>query len=307
MNSSPTYLAIALNHEGLDYLEERCYENAIESLSKGLGLIKSELADGSNVSCTSRCDAESCSSSKLVDDQRQQQNFCGCCAQHQASFAPLLHFRNLKTDTGSMYDDDDDEMEVGEQAAFMLDGCSEAYVFDKPIDIAFPSFFSPSLSSRPCHRYLVSLAFVLVFNLAMTYHLLAIEEEAKTTTRRSEDQAASASTAGSHIKRLYQKAVALYEMAYSVQTHEDAINTTVLQTMVMVNNLGQLHAKLGNKEQARHCFETLLSTMMFVAQDPGCCCEEDAHHAREAGLYMNDFLTNVLFLILPKPRPAAAA
>ena len=165
MNSSPTYCAVALNNEGLDSLDAGCYDVAIERISKALGLIKGELthAEDANGGCTC-CNC-------MADDEDIK--MCGCPQQQYEPSTPVLHFRDLKNGIEAR------------SKECVSDRSSEHYVFDKPIAISLPRPPSSPSSPPPRQRHddLVSLAFVLVFNLAMTYHLHALHEEATDSSK----------------------------------------------------------------------------------------------------------------------------
>jgi len=149
----------------------------------------------------------------------------------------------------------------------------EPFVFEIPLAI-------PLDNALPCQptafRYCLQLIYVSLYNLALSQHLKAL--------------------ALNCCPKRFQKAVALYELAYQVQVNED-IDLSFLQVMALLNNLGQVHLALGNQKKSRHCFQNLLSTMMFVNH-----CGE-----RGASQYMDGFLGNILPLILGSAKAAPAA
>jgi tetratricopeptide (TPR) repeat protein len=117
-----------------------------------------------------------------------------------------------------------------------------------------------------CFKVYVQLSFVLLYNLALGHHLSALNSNERE-------------------KELH-KALCLYELAYTIQMAE-GIELTVLQTMAIINNLGQIHWILGSEEKSRQCFQHLLSTIMFLND-----CGDSAVVENLEG-----FLCNVLPLI----------
>jgi hypothetical protein len=79
-----------------------------------------------------------------------------------------------------------------------------------------------------------------LYNLALCHHLSALST--------SESSAAS--------EKKLQRALSLYELAYTITMTED-IQPTVLQTIAIVNNNGHIHDMLNNVEISRQCFENI--------------------------------------------------
>jgi tetratricopeptide (TPR) repeat protein len=159
--------------------------------------------------------------------------------------------------------------ECRDQEEFLSD--DEPFIFRAPIFI--PSHTADHTSST----YYVKSSFMLVYNIALTHHLTALS--------------------GKDTRKRLRKARKLYELAYTIQMTEN-IQLTVLQTMAIVNNLGQIHAALGDAEKSRQCFQHLLSSIMFMND-----CGE-----RESIEQMDGFIANVMPLILMRASaPAAAA
>ena len=126
------------------------------------------------------------------------------------------------------------------------------------------------------YAFFVKLSFIQLYNLALTHHLCALSRP--------------------NPEPFLRKALSLYELAYTIHVSED-VELTILQSMAIVNNLGQLHSKLNDFEKSQQCFENLLTTLMFVKD----CGEQDSQHM------LDGFLSNVMSLILCSPKPAPAA
>jgi tetratricopeptide (TPR) repeat protein len=153
----------------------------------------------------------------------------------------------------------------------------EEFVSDEPFIFKAPLYIQSRVTDHKSFTYYVESSFMLLYNLALTHHLSSIN--------------------GNNTQKSLRKALALYELAYTIQTTED-IQLTVLQTMAIANNLGQIHAALEDEEKSRQCFQHLLSSIMFMND----CGERDSVEQ------MDGFIANVMPLILMgSSAPAAAA
>jgi tetratricopeptide (TPR) repeat protein len=154
----------------------------------------------------------------------------------------------------------------------------EEVLSDEPFIFRAPLYIQSRVTDHASSTaYYVKSSFMILYNLALTHHLSALS--------RNDTQ-----------KRL-QKALKLYELAYTIQMTED-IQLTVLQTMAIVNNLGLIHTALEDEEKARQCFQHLLSSIMFLND----CGDRDSVE------HMDGFIANVMPLVLMgSSAPAAAA
>jgi hypothetical protein len=91
----------------------------------------------------------------------------------------------------------------------------------------------------------VEISVAIMFNMALSHHLHALHGHVQ----------------GRDV--VLGQAVALYELAYTVQMQEE-IELSVECTMAIINNLGQIHGVLGNQEKSCQCFRNLLSTILFL-------------------------------------------
>ena len=285
MNHQPSpevALAIALNNEGLDSLEDREYEKSIDCIGHALAMVKVELSF-----CSTGCNSVSSNNNRVThgDCCPSRRNNEGNGASPSMSEAQCFmvshHFHELETGT----------IKGG---CMSHEGWNEIFVFDQPIHVSPPS---PSPVPMRCHKYLTSLAFVLLFNLALAHHLYAMEQAANPGQEGTE--ARTLTPTSQCPRRLLMKAIRLYEMAYLAQESEDAIHMTALENMAIVNNLGQIHTILDNQKASEHCFQHLWKLMTFVSQS--------GNGNDDARLYFEDFLANVSPVIIANPKPAAAA
>jgi tetratricopeptide (TPR) repeat protein len=135
----------------------------------------------------------------------------------------------------------------------------------------------------------VEASVAIVYNLALATHLsaLCVDCSEHSVPVVSSEQTSAVST--------LEQAVALYELAYTVQMNEEA-ELSVEYGMAILNNLGHIHRLLGDEEKASKCFRHLLSTIVFLQScgDFSNCCETET------------FVRNVTYLILKETSAAAA-
>jgi hypothetical protein len=156
------------------------------------------------------------------------------------------------------------------------------------------------------------LSIILIFNLAMTHHFMAV---VMMTTEPQHCTAPSTNDAIAFAPRdLLLKACKLYSLAYSVPQIElylDLIWPDMLSLFVkaILNNLGHCYASLNDTKNSVQCFEILLRSIMLFQQDHiyQRLCEEDG----TSNPFQNDtgscFWDSTLFLMLKDPGFAPAA
>jgi hypothetical protein len=146
------------------------------------------------------------------------------------------------------------------------------YIYRRPIVV-------PPQAMQKGHSGVLILPLIITFNLALAHHLSSIEE--KQLDR----------------KRL-KKVMRLYELAHGWQLEEDNEQFDCIRfTMIISNNLGEIHRAVNNRSKYVMCLQHLLSTMMFMVVD----C-----HQTDDSLELDGFLRNTSPLIL-QGRCAAAA
>lgn len=243
--STATTTASHLNNEGVNLIEAGLYQEAIACFSKGLSIAKEVLA--------SQADEED-------DEDGPDDADSMDISSDSASQTPSCHFHKIQ-----------------EQEAMNSCDTKEEVYSDGPFLFRSPIFIPSSQANDVASfKYYVKCSFILLYNLALTHHLSALE--------------------GSNTTKRLRKALSLYELAYTIQMTED-IQLTVLQTMAIVNNLGLVHTALKNEAKATQCFQHLLSTIMFLTD-----CDE-----RDSVEQIDGFVSNVMPLILKGSASAAAA
>lgn len=125
-------------------------------------------------------------------------------------------------------------------------------------------------------RYLISVSFILLYNLALSNHMSACDGVLS-------------------LERL-EKAISLYELSYTLYMRED-INISTLHYMAIFNNLGHTHDVAGHPDKARYYFEQVLSIIMILND----CGQSELVDELEG------FLDNVLAIVLSDGAAAPAA
>jgi hypothetical protein len=95
------------------------------------------------------------------------------------------------------------------------------------------------------------IAQALVFNLALTHHLLSQKSQRKHS--------------------LLKKALALYERSFEIQMKKPVlISNNMYFALVLMNNIGLIHNELNDRDSASKWFHELLSLIMF-SKECGMC------------------------------------
>jgi hypothetical protein len=89
----------------------------------------------------------------------------------------------------------------------------------------------------------VTLSLIIILNLAMAHHVSAMEQQQS-------------------CRRRLQKALQLYELAHQLQLEENVRSPRA--TMIVANNVGEIHRAVENHSKHAMCLQHLLSTMMFM-------------------------------------------
>jgi hypothetical protein len=154
---------------------------------------------------------------------------------------------------------------------------SDDFIFSDPIFVNQDEAF---VKDRRCF---MKLTVVIIFNLGLTHHLRSGAQAPSDSSRRTSDLT---------------KALALYELSCRTQILEDVV-LNELYTMAHFNNLGVVHAALGNVDMAIKCFRRLLKGLVLHKE---CTTEEDINSQELEGFYQNS-----MGLILQDPAVAPAA
>ena len=148
------------------------------------------------------------------------------------------------------------------------------FVFQRPMMVTRGA----SANSIDAFAPLVKFSFGLLYNLAVAMHLSAL------ATTKAETK-----------ERRLKKSLLFYELAYSMMQDESIRGVT--ETVAILNNIGQIHGVMGNKDKAHQCSEKLFSILVFVTD-----CEEK-HTVQDFDV----FFQSVLPALLPHAPVAEAA
>jgi hypothetical protein len=120
---------------------------------------------------------------------------------------------------------------------------AKPYLYKQPIRM--PPTLEYSYKGRE------TIASILVFNLALAYHLLFLE-------------IGQTSRGYSSLR----KAQMLYEVAFDFQKNE-YFDSNYLFVLATVNNIALIHQQLNEQKLANKCFEQVLSILMFMIDGGG--------------------------------------
>jgi len=124
------------------------------------------------------------------------------------------------------------------------------------------------------------ISYVVLYNLALAYHLKAAFETNHTLQRS-----------------ILRKALTLYEHAHHVLKNQD-FDLTLTHTMALTCNLGHIHHLLGDSHKAKLCFQHLLSTLLYVV--------DSGEALKINGGKLDGFFRNVMPLVSRTPSAPAA-
>ena len=90
---------------------------------------------------------------------------------------------------------------------------------------------------------------IIIFNLALTHHLEALETQQICNTT---------------VTSTLRKSAKLYQLAFNMLQEVTVQSNNLIFAMATVNNLGLVFEMLEDDDAAHECFEQLLSTLMFL-------------------------------------------
>ena len=177
-------------------------------------------------------------------------------------------------------DDDGNEAKY----ASNLHGCAigqteKAFIYRRPLVVSQHSI-------DRCHFMGTTLSFVVLFNIALAYHLKVIEMLPFMSNR---DELVAG----------LQQPLKLYELAYQLYFQStqqmDETSTTADQNfvnlrlmMLVTNNISQIHKLAGNDKKHIQCLEHILNAIMFMSYNNGSRSKTDVLQADEKeGIFEN--------------------
>ena len=260
--ATPLYVVVQiLNNQGAKLLRNGRYGPAIHKLISALKISERiTAADGANSNdgentmktdccCSCRlCTLDECMSSSFDDrkssltthaleEQRR--------SQHQTTHSTLgstlsTYSRTANSNATDIHDERN------------RSNCG--YLFENPI-------FVSRLSIEERHQMGTTLSLIVVFNLALAYHLSALQHYHLHHHQQANQE--------QQVHRRLGQAKHLYEVAYRLQGrvghHNETLSSSSLRFMMIVsNNLGEIYRLMKDDIQHQRCLEHLLSMMMLV-------------------------------------------
>ena len=286
-NNYYNFLSQNLNNSASSLITEGKYEEAILHLTKALHLTKLNLSgkQDNRKPCSCKfCSLETCL--MIVQEQEQEQEQEIMAQQHPASkinnkkrpsicsISSDMDFDGMDFDDMDFVDDDDrgdDDDDVGDNRHWshpQLEQHQQSHVVEKSEHYGFV-YRRPLLVNQHSidmgHYMGVTLSLIIMFNTALAHHLKAIHTPAYDIKNRF---------------AALQQALQLYELAY--QLHADYIEkhpfcnndnnsnydqnlVNLRLTMLVMNNLSEIHRIAGNSTKHELCLQHLLSSMMYMS------------------------------------------
>lgn len=141
----------------------------------------------------------------------------------------------------------------------------ESYVYTKPLLL-------PKCCIEEDHNMGIVLTLMILFNLALAHHLKAMSMDDLQRCKKVLDQS-----------------LKLYELTYQLHIDSEESGGSLRFTMIIANNLGQIHKLAGNDEKHQMCLQHLLSAIMYMV---------DSYGHRWDSSDMDGFYRNVLPIMI---------
>ena len=218
---------------------------------------------------------------------------------------------------------------ITEDKRSSTNGTTTDRVFMSPIYIGFEGERTDGAATRRVPpRCEVVISYVLLYNLALCYHLKA--STAATTTPSSSSSSTAMDATNTSPPSYWVKALRLYEIAYTLfRSHHNNDDTHNVENitfkmllrqpieyhaLVLLCNMGHIHHAMGNKPYQLQCYEILASTMFHIivnGNPSGNDLHEVEHHPRGEVVPspLTDMMDKFLYTIMPfiSTKPSAPA
>jgi tetratricopeptide (TPR) repeat protein len=235
--------AIRLNNKGVRYLRHSRYDEAMTALGTALRLVKA---------------------SPLMhkyDDEADRRK--------EAGLNPVsLHTIGMTRVDFLLLEVPSFSLSCGEDRNKPSCPQESCYVCCSPVEI------SESISKLGSIEF-QTFALLIIFNLALAYHMKAI--------KNSEHQD-------------FLRALKLYEIVCQSQDNGHR-ELPLIHSMALINNLGHIHLYLQDRAKSIQCFEHLLATLMYAAE---------IGEGKETLQHFEGFLLNALRLVVNVNAASAA-
>ena len=182
-------------------------------------------------------------------NHRQTSFDASTCQEDSTSSTPLWESRTTGLDGGST-------SHTGEKNPKSEASAGYGFVFRDPIQIPSRMLSQKTMSEGVLMRMMI----VVLFNLALSYHLSALHSRNWNQLLRAEQ---------------------LYEYAFYLHLENDS-GGTLLYSMALLNNLGVVYEMCNERDKSQSCFQNMLSTMMILLE-----CQEAQNIKQWNGLWSN--------------------
>ncbi len=132
-----------------------------------------------------------------------------------------------------------------EQANTKTGSQEESFVYSNPLLV-------PKCCIEEDHYMGIVLTLMILFNLSLAHHLKAV-----------------ATDDSQKCNKLLDQSLKLYELTYQLHIDSDQSVGSLRFTMIIANNLGQIHKLAGNTEKHQLCLQHLLSAIMYMLDSFG--------------------------------------
>ena len=257
-----------LNNEAAFCIQNKDYQRSIKLLQEATKQIRVFMA-----------------SSNPHDTQNSHHPTCAITS----NGANMCHFllAESKSDLACCFlDDKSSSSRSSTPIDYDTEASSRFTMFASPIMIDHvESLFEPYAFER--------VSYVLVYNLALAHHGMAIQ--CSTNNNDNNDDSASCSSslplpaAKTHREAqhtMQQKALALYKSSHALLVRaSDGWDVSILHSLAILSNLGHLYHTMGSQDKSELCYQNLLSTI---------CCIVDSRAGTAPGSPDKDVITESL-------------
>ena len=251
--------AVKLNNEGVFMLEAGDFKAGVHELAKALSyyqhiMYKQQQQHSDGLSDDNTSD----SSLDLGLDQ----------CMHRLPSQRTTRRSSLVEKLSSSWDDHEgtDDLGQGSNTAHNFETyATRHFVYRQAIEIP------KELEENSSNKAAVLISAIIVFNLALGYQFVSLEMVAEHSKKQKGliEMTGTEDCSFVPVQHLLAKAVKLYELSFSL-THSmpwcvTRANATLFGLSI-ANNLGVLFHQLNDEARARHCFERVMMTLMFLVE-----------------------------------------
>ena len=241
---------IQLNNHGCEHLVRGEFTSAVQHFTEGLRLVRHALKSNNVIEEEEEEEVKGATIDGS-DDTNMVEAPSVCVAEERK------RSHNMEVD----FEVDDEEATVTETVLFFdtssLDLNDGENLYSRPILIEYPGGSQCDEDEMPFYYSMNDFSFFLLFNLALTHHLDSICKVTSST------KGITQSRLHHHYMQQLESALSLYELAFTLQVHDET-SINVLHACAVMNNIGHIQRRLNNEEKAKLCFQQLLSMLMVI-------------------------------------------